>query len=178
MAAGNRSPLNGHKVRPARGPFPRFDERRGADDDWTPVELGGHEAISRLHLSLRPGREAGAEARHALDRLAGAMPDEELDTLRLLVTELITNAVRHAGTPQWIELDIELYSNAIRVQVTDRGPGFTPPETPAPHRDRPGGWGLCLVDHLSDRWGVLLDGATSVWFEVDRAPHARFAASG
>jgi anti-sigma regulatory factor (Ser/Thr protein kinase) len=175
MAARNRSPLNGHRLQPSQGPFPRFEERRRKYPGWTPVDLGGHEVISRLHLAMRPGAEAAAEARHTLDRLIGTMPDDELDTLRLLVTELITNAVRHAGGHEWVELDIELYVNAVHVAVTDRGPGFTPPECPQPHGDRPGGWGLCLVDRLSNRWGVLLDGATRVWFELDRAPQPRFA---
>src|SRR5436309_86718 len=144
MAASNkRSPLNGHRLQPAASPFPRFQKRRGEESVWTPVELGGHDVISRLHMAMRPGPEAAGEARETLDRLEGSIEDYELNTLRLLVTELITNAVRHGSAGQWIRLDIELYVNAVRVQVTDRGPGFHPPATPEPHLDRPGGWGLC-----------------------------------
>jgi anti-sigma regulatory factor (Ser/Thr protein kinase) len=176
MTAINRRRLNGHRLEPTNGPFPRFEERQH-EEAWAPVELGGHEVISRLHLAMRPGPEAGSEARHALDRLEGAIAERELDTLKLLVTELITNAVRHSQTQQWIQLDIELYANAVRVQVTDAGPGFQPAATPEPHADRPGGWGLCLVDRLSDRWGVLVGGMTRVWFELDRTRHGRFAAA-
>jgi anti-sigma regulatory factor (Ser/Thr protein kinase) len=175
MATSKRPPLNGDKLEPAPGPFPRFEEHRRENVGWSAVESGGHDVMSRLHMAMRPGAEAAGEARDTLDHLVGAVDDDELDTLRLLVTELITNAVRHGGTQQWIELDIQLYANAVRVEVTDRGPGFQPPETPEPRPDRPGGWGLCLVDRLSDRWGVLIDGSTSVWFELDRARNERFA---
>jgi anti-sigma regulatory factor (Ser/Thr protein kinase) len=130
--------------------------------------MGGHQVVSRLHMQLKPGVEAAGEGRHALDPLAGAIEQSELAILRLLVTELLTNSVRHAGTEASIALDVEIYSNAVRVAVSDCGRGFQPVETPEPHADRPGGWGLCLVDRLSDRWGVSLAERTSVWFEMDR----------
>ncbi|MEA2492871.1 MAG: serine/threonine-protein kinase RsbW [Thermoleophilaceae bacterium] len=157
---------------PQNTPFPRFEQRRqeAAAEGWLPLDLGGHEVVSRLHMRLRPGPQAVGEGRHALDRLEGSISDEQLSELRLLVTELVTNSVRHGAPPDsWITLDVEIYTNAVRVAVTDPGPGFERPETPEPHRDRPGGWGLCLVDRLSDRWGVDGGETTSVWFEVDRS---------
>jgi anti-sigma regulatory factor (Ser/Thr protein kinase) len=161
----------GSSTRQSR-PFPRFENRRqaAAGDGWSPVDLGGHEVVSRLHLTLKTGPEAAGEGRHALDRLAGAMPDEQLETLRLLVTELLTNSIRHGTDGDgWIALDVEIYANSVRVAVTDRGPGFDAPENPTPHHDRPGGWGLCLVDRLASRWGVARDQGTRVWFELDRS---------
>lgn len=135
-----------------------------------PVDLGGHEIVSRLHLDLRTGPQAAREARHALDRLAGAMPDDQLAVLRLLVTEVVSNSVRHGAEDEEsrISLDVEIYANAVRVAVTDPGPGFDAPASPQPHPDRPGGWGLCLVDRLSSRWGVARERGTQVWFELDR----------
>src|SRR4051794_7152160 len=130
MAADNASRSNGHRVDPAGSPFPRFEERRRESGDWVKVDLGGHDVMSHLQLCLRPGPEAAGESRRALDRLTGSIDDEQLDTLRLLVTELVTNAVRHTGTQQWIELDVDLYANAIRAQVLDRGPGFQPARKP------------------------------------------------
>ena len=160
-------------------PFPRFEERRqqAAETGWVPVDLGGHEVVAHLHMQLRPGPQAAGEGRHALDRLEGALPDRELGELRLLVTELVTNSVRH-GAPGagWITLDVEIYANAVRAVVSDPGDGFERPETPEPHRDRAGGWGLCLVDHIADRWGVDSGDRTSVWFEVDRS-RSGFAAA-
>jgi anti-sigma regulatory factor (Ser/Thr protein kinase) len=136
---------------------------------WSRVDLGGHEVVGRLHMWIKAGPEAASEGRHALDRLEGSIDPERLAELRLLVTELLTNSVRHATeTDDWIGLDVDIYANAVRVVVTDRGPGFLPERNPQPHVDRPGGWGLCLVDRLADRWGVKRDGGTAVWFEVDR----------
>jgi anti-sigma regulatory factor (Ser/Thr protein kinase) len=152
-------------------PFPRFQRRHEANarSGWLSVDTGGHEVVARLHLRLRPGPEAAGEGRHALDRLEGSLGEEQLGELRLLVTELLTNSVRHgAGESGWITLDVDIYANCVRVVVTDNGPGFEPEPEPTPHLDRPGGWGLCLVDRLANRWGVARHDATSVWFEVDR----------
>lgn len=140
------------------------------------MDLGGHEVVARLHMRLRTGPEAAGEGRHALDRLQGAIGEDELAELRLLVTELVTNSVRHASVgDDWISLDVEIYANSVRAVVTDHGPGFEPPATPQPHVGRPGGWGLCLVDSLADRWGVDRDHETAVWFEYDRGPYAAAA---
>jgi anti-sigma regulatory factor (Ser/Thr protein kinase) len=144
---------------------------------WQPVDLGGHDVIGRLHLQLRPGPEAAGEGRHALDRLEGSLGDAQLSELQLLVTELLTNSIRHGVDDRgWIMLDVELFTNAVRVVVTDSGPGFEPQQPrPTPHLDRPGGWGLCLVDRLADRWGVDRGNRTAVWFELDRGEFARAA---
>src|SRR4051794_9686810 len=130
---------------------------------------------ARLHLQMKPGPEAAGEGRHALDRLEGSLDDSQLSELRLLVTELLTNSVRYAQTQDWITLDVAIHTSGVRAVVTDRGRGFEPEPVPQPHFDRPGGWGLCLVDRLADRWGVERDGVTSVWFELDRNGFARAA---
>lgn len=152
-------------------PFARFQRRpeAHAPSGWKPFDRDGSDVVARLHLRLRPGLEAAGEGRHALDRLEEALSDEQLGELRLLVTELLTNSVRHGvGDDGWIRLDVDVHSNRVRVVVTDNGPGFEPDPNPTPHVDRPGGWGLCLVDRLADRWGVAREDATAVWFEVDR----------
>ena len=158
-------------------PFPRFERRQAeTSSGWLPVDLGGHDVVAPLHLQLKPGPQAAGEGRHALDRLDGALDEEQLGELRLLVSELLTNSVRHAGSEDWITLDVDIYTNAVRVVVTDLGEGFEPPPSPRPHLDRPGGWGLCLVDSLADRWGVDRDRGTAVWFEVERDGFTRAAA--
>jgi anti-sigma regulatory factor (Ser/Thr protein kinase) len=124
---------------------------------------------ARLHLKMKPGPEAAGEGRHALDRLEGSLGDKQLSHLRLLVTELLSNSVKHAQTQEWITLDVAINTNGIRAVVTDRGDGFEPEPVPQPHFDRPGGWGLCLVDRLADRWGVERNDGTAVWFELARA---------
>jgi anti-sigma regulatory factor (Ser/Thr protein kinase) len=150
-------------------PFPRFRRRQTKNSSgWLPIDLGGHEVVARLHLRLKPGPQAAGEGRHALDELEGALDQEQLGELQLLISELLTNSVRHSGSEDWITLDVEIYANAVRVVVTDRGSGFDPEPTPRPHLDRPGGWGLCLVNSLADRWGVERSDRTSVWFEKQR----------
>ena len=158
-------------------PFPRFERKQEQNaTGWMPVDLGGHEVVAHLRMQLRPGPEAAGEGRHALDRLEGGLDTAQLSELRLLVTELVTNSVRHGTQPDdWIRLEIEIYGNAVRVVVSDRGPGFEPDPDPKPHLDRPGGWGLCLVDRLADRWGVERNGETAVWFELDRGRFAHTA---
>jgi anti-sigma regulatory factor (Ser/Thr protein kinase) len=118
-------------------------------------------------LSVTP--EAAAEARHALAALAGKIPDGRMRDLRLLVSELVTNAVRHADLhhDDVIDLVVELVGHRLRVEVHDPGGGFVP-SAPSPDPARPSGWGLYLVAELADRWGVDSGDKTLVWFELDR----------
>jgi anti-sigma regulatory factor (Ser/Thr protein kinase) len=90
-----------------------------------------------------------------------------LDDAMLLTSELVTNAVRHAGhtSDDPIELTVFVDSEVLRVSVRDQGPGFDPSEVPV--RSDEGGWGLNLVRRLSSRWGVThVDDGTDVWFEI------------
>ncbi|HEX9824875.1 MAG TPA: ATP-binding protein [Actinomycetota bacterium] len=130
--------------------------------------------IPSVDLEVACGPEAAARARDALDGLGDRLEPELQENLRLLVSELVTNSVRHAGlrrgTPITITADVG--RAGVRVTVIDPGPGFVPPAGP-PEPDAEGGWGLYLVDRISDRWGVERDRATRVWFEIDRAGPAR-----
>jgi len=123
----------------------------------------------RVERTLAVAPEAAAEARHALDTLSGHLPDGRMRDVRLLVSELVTNAVRHANLDagDHIELVIDLADQSLRVEVHDPGGGFVP-STPSPDPLRPSGWGLYLVAELADRWGVDSDDETLVWFELDR----------
>jgi len=123
----------------------------------------------RVEHQLPVAPEAAAEARHALDDVSAAIPDTRLRDVRLLVSELVTNAVRHAdlADSDVILLVIDVGEGALRVEVHDPGGGFVP-TAPAPDPARPSGWGLYLVAELADRWGVDSDESTLVWFELDR----------
>jgi anti-sigma regulatory factor (Ser/Thr protein kinase) len=119
-------------------------------------------------LPSRP--EAVARARRALDPLADRMSPERVAELRLLVSEVVTNSIRHAATDadQRVCLTARLAGDRVRVEVEDAGPGFVPPPGgPRPREDH--GWGLMLVDALSERWGVEHNGRTTVWFELPLA---------
>jgi anti-sigma regulatory factor (Ser/Thr protein kinase) len=111
--------------------------------------------------------EAAATARRALARLRADIDSPLLETLRLLVTELVTNSVRH-GRSDDVLLRVLVGPSAVWTEVTDKGPGFDPTAAGAPREDH-GGWGLFLVERLADRWGTSTDeGATKVWFELRR----------
>ena len=117
--------------------------------------------------------EAASLARRAIDELAsGTVPISSgaLEDLRLLVSEVVTNAVRHAGASEadGIEMIARSGSGRVRVEVTDPGSGFRY-DGPSGTFETEGGWGLYLVDRLADRWGIDDDPSTRVWFElVDR----------
>jgi anti-sigma regulatory factor (Ser/Thr protein kinase) len=84
------------------------------------------------------------------------------------VSELVTNAVRHApreGVPE-IELRLKLNPERVRVVVSDPGPGFVA-EPRLPTASEGSGWGLYLVDRIADRWGVITKDRSEVWFEID-----------
>jgi anti-sigma regulatory factor (Ser/Thr protein kinase) len=103
------------------------------------------------------------------------MDTDTADALRLLVSEVVTNCVRHAGlsTKDDIVVTVRPVATAVRVEVVDKGRGFDPARVPAPQLRETGGWGLYLVAKLADRWGVEQDGTTRVWFEIDAPPVRR-----
>ncbi|MGH2710407.1 MAG: ATP-binding protein [Actinomycetota bacterium] len=122
-----------------------------------------------FEIQLAPTDLAPAAARHVVDRLEGQLDPAGLETMRLLVSELVTNCVRHARMTDadWINLSVREGPQALHVAVSDPGVGFE--QRPGPPRPGdPSGWGLYLVEQLADRWGLNRDGATEVWFEIDR----------
>jgi anti-sigma regulatory factor (Ser/Thr protein kinase) len=122
-----------------------------------------------LELKLPPRAEAAAYARRSIDDLGRDLEPEVVDSLRLLVSELVTNSVRHAelSASDRIRLRLADRGDRIRVEVTDPGEGFEPRRT-KPDPESPAGWGLYLVDRIADRWGTSGDAATTVWFELPR----------
>ena len=122
-----------------------------------------------IDLHLRPEPDSPAMARQALWRLAHQVPGPVLEDIRLLVSELVTNSVRHAGLEPdaTIGLRVDVWPDRVRVEVTDTGPGFERDrESPSIYQDS--GWGLYLVEQVATRWGVDLAETTRVWFEIDR----------
>lgn len=109
---------------------------------------------------------APASARRLIDRV-GLRPEVAMNA-RLLVSELVANAVRHVVGKGEIGMHVAVINDSLRVEVIDPGDGFVPRSRDA---DSPlgSGWGLHLVNELSDRWGVDPSGPTRVWFEIDDA---------
>jgi anti-sigma regulatory factor (Ser/Thr protein kinase) len=118
-------------------------------------------------FSLAGGAEAACAARRAVRALDGAIPASVRDDLLLLLTELVTNAVRHGGVgpDRPLNVTLERRSRCVRVEVVDPGAGFVP--GPARATDGTGGWGLFLVDQIAERWGVSpASPGTCVWCEL------------
>ena len=125
--------------------------------------------VAKIDVELAPEPEVVTTARHTLDRLANLLPSEKLEDVRLVVSELVTNSVRHAGLSpdEQISLTVVISDGAVRGRVCDPGPGFEKPSEPRPRTDWSGGWGLPILERISDRWGVERNGCACVWFEID-----------
>jgi anti-sigma regulatory factor (Ser/Thr protein kinase) len=123
----------------------------------------------RYEVDLARDPDSPAEARRALGEVSDHLTPRRLEDAQLLVSELVTNAIRHAGLDDHdlIRLVVVTGDHALRIEVCDPGSGFEVTE-PAPDPARPSGWGLYLVRELSDRWGVERNAVTRVWFELDR----------
>ena len=118
-----------------------------------------------IDVELPSTASAPARARGALDQLGDRISAERMRDVRLLVSELVTNAVRHADG-EAVRLIVALKGSTLRIEVHDPGSGFelkAPPDDPL----RASGWGLVLVEELADRWGVDRNPRTRVWFEMD-----------
>ena len=113
-------------------------------------------------LALEPRPESARLARRALH--AHGLNEDIEHTVTLLATEVVSNAVRHAGlrTDQRIVFFARLSDDFARVEVADPGIGFDP------DRVQSDGYGLKLLAKLAGRWGVDSTKGCRVWFEIDR----------
>jgi anti-sigma regulatory factor (Ser/Thr protein kinase) len=97
------------------------------------------------------------------------MPTDLRDDLLLLLTEVVTNSVRHSGASDGDPIEIELRerADAVYVVVTDPGDGFARPRRLEPDHSTTGGLGLVLVDRLAREWGTeRTKRGWAVWFEL------------
>jgi anti-sigma regulatory factor (Ser/Thr protein kinase) len=124
------------------------------------------QATLHLNPALRAPRAARAFVAETLT--AWNVQADEVEAARLVVSELVTNAVLHAPESPTISVGLRLTDRAVRVLVTDGG--LDEPE----HRAQPdpgtaeAGRGVWLVDAFADRWGTETDGreGKTVWCEL------------
>lgn len=131
---------------------------------------GAGGSTGSLSMELERDVNAPGMARVAVaEQLHAAGIDGDLgETVVLLVSEVVSNAVRHSVGPDdaTIALEATITAGGVRVSVTDPGAGFTPRPRDS---EQPGaGYGLYLVECSASSWGVESDGGTTVWFELDR----------
>jgi transcriptional regulator with XRE-family HTH domain/anti-sigma regulatory factor (Ser/Thr protein kinase) len=106
---------------------------------------------------------APALARGALAATAAEIPPDVFDDAALLTTELVANSVTHAAS-EWIEVDIMLATDRLRIAVSDQSTQSIRPRTGT---NEPG-WGLALIGELATRWGVeRTSTGKKIWIEFD-----------
>ncbi|MEA2380880.1 MAG: hypothetical protein QOH72_851 [Solirubrobacteraceae bacterium] len=124
---------------------------------------------AQLDLLVDAAPTAAREARHAVAG-GGFVSSGQEPTLLLLVSELVSNSVRHAGLrdDEPIRLRARCDSECTYVEVCDAGrSGRIPVKADNDRPLDPGGLGLVLVDEMADRWGVAChEHETCVWFEL------------
>ena len=136
----------------------------------------------QMSFELAGGPYAVTASRLALAGLEDRLDPNVLFDIRLLVSELVTNCVKHAqvGPDESIVLSVAIRDDSVRVSVADQGPGFEPPDAPPSEEDAEagGGWGLFLVEQLARSWGVERQQGATVWFELPLEPLGDDAAGG
>ena len=152
--------------------------------DAGPAELGsppGGEAVAAaesertLRLEIPSTLMAPRTARVALRDLLADHPlvAPQLNTLTLLVSEIVTNAVTHVESEgeDVVEFNVTVTADLTRVRVSDVGSGFEWPAESLPRGRVGGGYGITLMDGQASRWGTRrVPGRFTVWFEVDHVP--------
>src|SRR5215208_1765662 len=137
----------------------------------TPIRGLERHGPSGLSMRLGSGPDAAADARHAIAELRADLDPPLMETLRLLVTELVTNSVRHTDC-DGLTLRIAIGKSAVITEVADDGPSFDLESLTAEDGrggDPDAGWGLFLVQRLARNWGVKEEGNSKrVWFELGR----------
>jgi DNA-binding NarL/FixJ family response regulator len=120
---------------------------------------------------VRDARSAGEARRFISATLEPWRLGTLLDTVTLLASELVTNAIVHAGSD--VDVAVQLTERVARIEVTDRSDA-APAAPAAAGADQTSGRGLWMVDSIARDWGIrrLASGGKTVWFEVGRPSHA------
>jgi anti-sigma regulatory factor (Ser/Thr protein kinase) len=124
--------------------------------------------MEKQTFRLTPEPHSVPRARERVIELAEPfVADARIADLRLVISEVITNAVRHGGEGDMV-VAVTPKQGYLCVQVTDTGDGFAPRPRAFEPDDDDGGFGLFLVERLTRRWGLTReDSNTRVWFEFD-----------
>jgi anti-sigma regulatory factor (Ser/Thr protein kinase) len=147
---------------PTSDSTPQKKGRRGVSNDRVSVTV----EIDADPTSVREVRDAVTDllSRNGCD-------DVLMESSRLIVSELVTNAIVHAGTHIGMRCVLDVSNCSVRIEVTDMRPEAAPVLRPHEDIDDIGGWGLRFVSTLGSNWGVATsEHHKTVWCDVD-APH-------
>lgn len=158
-------------ARAATTPVRMFVRRGGEADEDSGGFLHRGDWAERARetfvFSFPGGPSAPGAARSALEApLARSLDEQRCEDALVLLSELVMNSVVHAGASRSrpVEVELGIADRRVRVEVLDRGPGFDPAAAP-----RRGGFGMVLLDRMTDRWGASRGRSrTCVWFELSR----------
>ena len=176
MRSDRTASANGHPVSPSHSSGPRTNlERLQAECRHQTVVISPAGAASRLAdgelvelmIALDTGAP-GAAREFVVACLEQRVVASALDSAQLLVSELVTNSFRHGGAPMdEVIVSVELMADWFRIGVQDSGTDAVIAAQPADLVSG-GGFGLNLVQMLSERWGLerVLAGGTRVWAQL------------
>jgi signal transduction histidine kinase len=114
--------------------------------------------MTEMNLTLETNEQAPQISRQKLSEIRSEI-EPRYDDLALVVSELVTNSVRHSGH-KTVSVSIKKTANLVRLEVRDPGPGFDPDHTAGD------GMGLRIVSRVADAWGIEKKGDCMVWVEV------------
>ncbi|CAN5775117.1 hypothetical protein BH23ACT4_BH23ACT4_09130 [soil metagenome] len=114
-----------------------------------------------MTITLETNKRAPSISRQKLAEFRGEL-EPRFDDLALVVSELVSNAVRHSGHGSVFVSLKQTGDNRVRLEVKDPGPCFDPEHPPGGD-----GMGLQLVSKVADSWGIENDGDCTVWVEID-----------
>lgn len=129
-------------------------------------------ALWEAELAVGDSLAGPAAARQEVRaQLIPLLTGAELDDTLLLLSELLTNAVRHGGGARaGVSMRLAVAAACVRGEIADGGRGFETASVAGPRDD--GGYGLMIVDGAASRWGASRTDGHCVWFEIDRIAHA------
>jgi len=120
--------------------------------------------VNDMRLVLKADDRAPAKARDRMSKLRPKL-EPRYDDVVLVVSELVTNSVRHSFSTKPIKMQMKVSDSRIRLEVSDWGTGFD-----AMTSLRSGGLGLLIVDRIAASWGVETNGVCTVWVEISKVP--------
>lgn len=134
--------------------------------EQSPKKMTGPCQEAELRKAFPANDLAPRHAREAMSVVGVGIPKEHLENARLLVSELVTNSVRHG--PQTDDASVGLFIGVgrarLRVEVSDGSAESARPKTPSAE----GGYGLTFVAEFASRWGAGHENGLNVtWFELD-----------
>ena len=122
-----------------------------------------------ISFAIPGGTGAASIARRSVISVEAGLPLGVRHRVALMLSELVANAVQHggAGPDEVVHVRVESMPGRLRLEVLD--PGWRGAEPPERIQHPDGGYGLLLIEHLSDGWGreATAGGGSLAWFELD-----------